>query len=224
MLFLLVGSIDMSQKKSKQDVTDTILYCSTLISDTLIRMADLSTLSLLYHPGMEERVEKMEHLYQNIVNFVDDITSTIYKPLDRFEISINQYDPIFTHLKQVAKLKAELVSLLAQDHIDMQLQTLEYFYNLNKSILECINVFGHLVHADLSSIQSFDKMKITEIEIGAHKLYRMLLQELPAEKTDWKQIFIFYLIAEKMNSIVFHCSEACKKIYAVKFATIGVEK
>jgi hypothetical protein len=213
-----------SHNKSKQDIADTILYCSTLISDTLIRMADLATLSLLYHPGMGERVDKMEHLYQNVVNFVDDITSTIYQPLDRFEISINQYDPIFMHLKQVAKLKAELVSLLAQEHIKMHLQTLEYFYNLNKAILASINVFSHLVHAIPSSIQTFDKTEITNIEIGAHKVYRMLLQELPAEKTDWKQIFLFYLVAEKMNKIIFHSCEACKKIYAVKFASIGTEK
>jgi len=213
-----------SRKKSRQDIADTILYCSTLVSDTLIRMADLITLSLLYHPGMEDRVEKMEHLYQNVVNFVDDITSTIYQPLDRFEISINQYDPIFTHLKQVAKLKAELVSLLSQEHIKMQLQTLEYFYNLNKSILESINVFSHLVHANTSSIESFNKTSITDIEISSHSIYRMLLQKLPAENTDWKQIFIFYLVAEKMNLIVFHSCEACKKIYAIKFASIGVEK
>ncbi|MHA1199437.1 MAG: hypothetical protein ACTSQF_08940 [Candidatus Heimdallarchaeaceae archaeon] len=209
-----------SEKKPKQDITETILYCSTLISDTLIRMADLTTLSLLYHPGMEDRVEKMEHLYQNVVNFVDDITSTIYQPIDSFEISINQYDPIFTHLKQVAKLMAELVSLISQEHIKMQLQTLEYFYNLNKAILECINVYSHLVHANSATIQAFDKTKITSIEIGAHQIYRMLLQELPAEKTDWKQIFIFYLVGEKMNSIVFHSCEACKKIYAVKFRTL----
>lgn len=213
-----------SEKKSKRDIAETILYCSTLVSDTLIRMADLTTLSLLYHPGMAERVDKMEQLYQNVVNFVDDITSTIYQPIDRFEISINQYDPIFSHLKQVAKLKAELISLLAQEHIKMQLQTLEYFYNLNTTILECIQVFGFLVHANLSDIEMFDKARITNIEIGAHKLYRLLLQELPSEKTDWKQIFIFHLLAEKMNSIIYHCCEACKKIYAVKFASIGLSK
>ncbi len=213
-----------SEEKPKQDIAETILYCSTLISDTLIRMADLTTLTLLYHPGIEERVEKMEHLYQNVVNFVDDITTTIYQPIDRFVISINQYDPIFTHLKHVAKLMAELISLLSQEHIKMQLQTLEYYYNLNKSILECINVFSHIIHASLSTIEAFEKSIITNIEIGAHQLYRMILQELPSEKTDWKQIFIFYLIAEKMNSIVFHCSEACKKVYAVRFATIGIKK
>ena len=214
----------MSDNTTKKDISETILYCSTLISDTLIRMADLTTLSLLFHPGMDERVEKMEHLYQNVVNFVDDITSTIYQPIDKFEISINQYDPIFTHLKQVAKRMAELISLLSQEHIKMQLQTLEYYYNLNKAILECINVFSHLVHADYNTIEAFDKQKITNIEIGAHQLYRMLLQELPNEKTDWNEIFLFYLIGEKMNSIVFHSCEACKKIYAVKFASIGLNK
>lgn len=213
-----------SEGNPKRDISETIMYCSTLVSDTLIRMVDLLTLTLLYHPGIAERVEKMENLYQNIVNFVDDITSTIYQPLDSFEVSINQYDPIFLHLKQVAKLIAELISLLSQDHIKMQLQTLEYFYNLNKNILECINVFSFLVQANSETIQSFDKSQITSIEIGAHQLYRMLLRELPTEKVDWKQIFTFYLVGEKMNSIVFHSCEACKKIFAVKYASIGTKK
>ncbi|MHA1219378.1 MAG: hypothetical protein ACTSO5_11990, partial [Candidatus Heimdallarchaeaceae archaeon] len=82
------------EKRTQKEVVDTILHCSVLVSDTLIRMADLVTLTLLYHPGIEERADKMEQLYQNVLNFIDDITTTIFQPLDKESMSINQYDPI----------------------------------------------------------------------------------------------------------------------------------
>ena len=62
------------------------------------------------------------------------------------------------------------------------------------------------------------------IELGAHKLYRMLLKDLPDESNDWKTGFVLYLIAEKMISIVFHSCEASKKIYAARYAIVGSEK
>ncbi len=212
------------EERTQKEVIDTILHCSVLVSDTLIRMADLITLTLLYHPGIEERVDKMEQLYQNVLNFIDDITSTIYQPLDKECMSINQYDPIFTNLKNVAKLMADLVALLSQEHLNMHLQTMEYFYNLNKSILECINVFIHLVHASSTDIQNFDKVIITGIEIGAHQLYRSLLKELSAENSEWQETFVLYLIGDKMSSIVFHCCEACKKMYASRLVIIGSKR
>jgi hypothetical protein len=190
----------------------------------MVRMADLVTLTLLYHPGMEERTTKMEQLYENVINFIDDITSTIYQPEDRMELSINQYDPIFTHLKNVSKLMVDLIALLSQEHMSMQLQTMEYFYNLNKSILTCINVLNQLVHAELSQIEEFDKTQITALEMGAHDLYRLLLKELPGSSNEWKQAFSLYLIGEKMSAIVFHCCEAGKKIYAARFASIGLKE
>ncbi|MCG3216468.1 MAG: hypothetical protein KAS63_07090 [Candidatus Heimdallarchaeota archaeon] len=213
-----------SNKESKRSVAETIVHCSVLVSDTLIRMADLVTLNLLYHPGMEDRADKMEHLYENVINFIDDITSTIYHPEDKLELSINQYDPIFTHLKTVSKLMVELVSLLSQDHLQMQLQTLEYFYNLNKSILDCMSIFSNLVHSSLEDIQKFQKIRITELELGAHKVYRMLLRDLPEQINNWQSSFILYLVGEKMSSIVFHCCEASKKIYAARYTIIGSEK
>ncbi len=225
MLVLLFGSSFMSgEKRTQKEVVDTILHCSVLVSDTLIRMADLVTLTLLYHPGIEERADKMEQLYQNVLNFIDDITTTIYHPLDKESMSINQYDPIFTNLKNAAKLMADLISLLSQEHINMHLQTMEYFYNLNKSILECINVFNHLVHASSSDILNFDKSRITGFEIVAHHFYRSLLKELSAENSEWQQTFILYLIGEKMSSIVFHCCEACKKMYAARLVIIGSKR
>ena len=205
-------------------VTDTILHCAVLVSDTLVRMADLVTLTLLYHPGIDDREEKMEQLYENVINFIDDITSTIYHPDEGNILSINQYDPIFSHLKIVSKSMVELISLLSQHHMQMQLQTLEYFYNLNKSILDCINIFSHLIHSNQIDIEKFDKTRITMIELGAHKLYRLLLKELPEESNDWKTGFVLYLIGEKMISIVFHSCEASKKIYAARFAIVGSEK
>ncbi len=213
-----------SDKGSIDSVTDTILHCAVLVSDTLVRMADLVTLTLLYHPGMDERAEKIEQLYENVMNFIDDITSTIYHPDEVNILSINQYDPIFSHLKIVSKSMVELISLLSQHHLQMQLQTLEYFYNLNKSILDCINTFSHLIHYTQSDIQNYDKTMITMIELGAHKLYRMLLKELPEESNDWKTGFVLYLVAEKMISIVFHCCEASKKIFAARFAILGSGK
>ena len=211
-------------KGSIDSVTDTILHCAVLVSDTLVRMADLVTLTLLYHPGMEDRADKMEHLYENVINFIDDITSTIYHPDEINVLSINQYDPVFSHLKVVSKSMVELISLLSQHHMQMQLQTLEYFYNLNKSILDCINTFSQLIHHNQSDIQNFDKTRITIIELGAHKLYRLLLKDLSEESGDWKTAFILYLIAEKMMAIVFHSCEASKKIYAARYAIVGSEK
>ena len=211
-------------KGSIKSVTDTILHCAVLVSDTLVRMADLVTLTLLYHPGIEERAEKMEQLYENVINFIDDITSTIYHPDEGNVLSINQYDPIFSHLKFVSKSMVELISLLSQHHLQMQLQTLEYFYNLNKSILDCINTFSHLIHYSQEDIQNYDKTRITMIELGAHKLYRLLLQDLPEESSDWKTGLVLYLVGEKMISIVFHSCEASKKIYAARYALLGSEK
>ena len=212
-----------SEEKTPSYLTDTILHCSILVCDTMVRMADLVTLTLLYHPGMEERTTKIEQLYENVINFIDDITSTIYQPEDRMELSINQYDPIFTHLKSVSKLMVDLIALLSQEHMTMQLQTMEYFYNLNKSILTCINILNQIVHADLSFIQTFDKTQITAIEMGAHDLYRLLLKELPGSSNEWQHAFTLYLVGEKMSAIVFHCCEAGKKIYAARFASIGLK-
>ena len=65
----------MSSDNPPSDISNTIVYCAVLVSDTMVRMADLVTLTLLYHPGMEERVEMIESLYENIVNFIDDISS-----------------------------------------------------------------------------------------------------------------------------------------------------
>jgi len=213
-----------SEDENPIAVTDTILQCSILVCDTLVRMADLVTLTLLYHPGMEERAEKMEQLYQNVINFIDDITSTIYNPEDSMELSINQYDPIFFHLKNVSKLMVDLISLLSQEHIEMNLQTMEYFYNLNKLILTCINQLNHLVHVSLSDIQNFDKTQITSLEVGAHQIYRFLLKELPGISNEWKHAFTLYLVGEKMSATVFHCCEASKKIFAARFASIGIKK
>ncbi len=211
----------MSVKEEKQkEVVDTILQCSILVSDTLIRMADLTTLTLLYHPGMSEREEKMEQLYQNVLNFIDDITTTIFQPVDKEGKSVNHYDPVFSCLKTSAKLMSDLVSLLSQEHIKMHLQTMEYFYNMNKSILECINVFSHLIHASSSDIRNFDIHRLTSIEIGAHHNYRTLISELTSESNEWKQTFVQYLVGEKMSSIVFECCEACKKILACRLTTI----
>ncbi|NPD87783.1 MAG: hypothetical protein HGN29_03620 [Asgard group archaeon] len=211
-----------SEDKSPSYLTDTILHCSILVCDTMVRMADLVTLTLLYHPGMEERTTKIEQLYENVINFIDDITSTIYQPEDRMELSINQYDPIFTHLKNVSKLMVDLIALLSQEHLTMHLQTMEYFYNLNTAILTCINVLNQLVHAELSDIQSFDRTQITALEMGAHELYRLLLKELPGSANEWQHAFTLYLVGEKMSAIVFHCCEAGKKIYAARFASIGL--
>ena len=211
-----------TEEKNPSYLTDTILHCSMLVCDTMVRMADLVTLTLLYHPGMEERASKMDQLYENVINFIDDITSTIYQPEDRMELSINQYDPIFTHLKNVSKLMVDLISLLSQEHMSMQLQTMEYFYNLNKSILTCINILNQLVHSSSSEIQMFDKSQISALELGAHDLYRLLLKELPGNSNEWRSAFSLYLIGEKMSAIVFHCCEAGKKIYAARFASIGL--
>ncbi|MCG3221043.1 MAG: hypothetical protein H7641_06645 [Candidatus Heimdallarchaeota archaeon] len=211
-----------SEEKYPSYLTDTILHCSILVCDTMVRMADLVTLTLLYHPGMEDRATKMEQLYENVINFIDDITSTIYQPEDRMELSINQYDPIFTHLKNVSKLMVDLIAILSQEHLTMQLQTMEYFYNLNKAILTCITVLNQLVHSELSDIQTFDKTQITALEMGAHELYRLLLKELPGSANEWQQAFTLHLVGEKMSAIVFHCCEAGKKIYAARFASIGL--
>ena len=190
----------------------------------MIRMADLVTLTLLYHPGMEERVEMIESMYENIVNFIDDITTTIYTPEDRYELSINQYDPIFSNLKNVSKMMVDLISQLSQPHIEMHLQVLEYLYNLNKSILAAITEFNQLVHANDNDIQFYDKKRITEIELGGHKIYRMLLKQTSEESRDWKQCFVQNFVAEKMSSIIYYTCEACKKIYAAKLASIGAPK
>lgn len=213
-----------SEEQPSSYLTDTILHCSILVCDTMVRMADLVTLTLLYHPGMEERTTKMEQLYENVINFIDDITSTIYQPEDRMELSINQYDPIFTHLKNVSKLMVDLISLLSQEHMSMHLQTMEYFYNLNKTILTCINILNQLVHAELEYIETFDKTQITALEMGAHDLYRLLLKELPSSSNEWQHAFSLYLVGEKMSAIVFHCCEAGKKIYAARFASIGLKE
>ena len=213
----------MSSKEEKSsDLTDTILHCSTLVCDTLVRMADMVTLTLLYHPGIDERNEKMKQLYENVINFIDDITSSIYQPQDSLELSINQYDPIFFHLKNVSKLMIDLIALLSQEHIEMQLQTMEYFYNMNKFILNCINILNSLVHASLQDIQFYDKTEITNVELGANELYRFLLRDLPESAKEWKNAFTLYLVGEKMSAIVFHCCEAGKKIYAARFAAIGL--
>ena len=212
------------KEESQKDVVDTILQCSVLVSDTLIRMADLITLTLLYHPGMGEREDKMEQLYQNVLNFIDDITSTIFQPVNKEGETVNHYDPIFSCLKNSAKLMTDLTSLLSQEHIKMQLQQMEYFYNMNKSILECINNFSHLIHSSSSDIRNFDIHRITSIEIGAHHNYRSLLKELTSKEEDWREAFILYLIGDKMSSIVFHCCEACKKILACRLAIIGPKK
>ncbi|MHA1667094.1 MAG: hypothetical protein ACTSUR_00445 [Candidatus Heimdallarchaeaceae archaeon] len=210
------------ESEFKTSITETILHCSILVCDTLVRMADLVTLTLLYHPGMKERTEKMQQLYENVTNFIDDITSTIYHPDDRMELSINQYDPIFSHLKNVSKLMVDLTAVLSQEHIQMHLQILEYFYNMNKSILSCINLLNHLVHTNLHDIQSFDKMTITALEVGTHNLYTLLLHDISTNSIDWRQGFVQYLVGEKMNSIVFHCCEAAKKIYALRLAAVGL--
>ena len=213
--------IYLSLDEGPSGISDTIVHCAVLVSDTLIRMSDLITLTLLYHPGMDERADMMESLYENIVNFIDDITTTIYAPEDRYELSINQYDPIFTHLKSVAKLMVDLIALLTQQHIEMHLQILEYLYNLNKSILGIITEFGFLVHASDADIQIYDKKRISDIGLGGHKIFRLLLKELGLHSRDWKQGLLQNLIAEKMSSIIFHGCEACKKIYAAKLANIG---
>ena len=194
-----------------------------LVSDTMVRIADLVTLTLLYHPGMEERAEMVEILYENIVNFIDDITTTIYAPVDRRELSINQYDPIFSNLKNVSKMMVDLVSLLSQSHIEMHLQTLEYLYNLNRSILSAITEFGYLVNASDSDIQTYDKKRITDIELGGHKIYRLILKEIGSGAKDWKQGLVQNLVSEKMSSIIYFACEACKKIYAAKIASIGTK-
>ena len=210
-----------AKEETQQQVVDNILQCSILVSDTLIRMADLITLTLLYHPGISERQEKMEQLYQNVLNFIDDITTTIFQPVDKEGKSVNHYDPVFSCLKTSAKLMSDLVSLLSQEHIKMQLQTMEHFYNMNKSMLECINVFSHLIHASISDIRNFDIHRLTSIEIGAHHNYRLLISELTSETNEWKQAFVQYLVGEKMSSIVFECCEACKKILACRLSTIN---
>jgi len=181
-------------------------------------MADLITLTLLYHPGMGEREEKMEQLYQNVLNFIDDITSTIFRPVDQEGKSVNHYDPIFSCLKNSAKLMSDLATLLSQDHIKMQLQTMEHYYNMNKSILECINVFSHLIHSNIVDIRNFDVHRLTSIEISAHHNYRSLLKDLTSENEDWHQTFVLYLVGDKMSAIVFQCCEACKKILACRLS------
>ncbi|MHA1202786.1 MAG: hypothetical protein ACTSQ4_09720 [Candidatus Heimdallarchaeaceae archaeon] len=214
----------MSSDDSPSDISNTIVYCAVLVSDTMVRMADLVTLTLLYHPGMEERVEMMESLYENIVNFIDDITTTIYTPLDRYELSINQYNPIFSNLKNVSKMMVDLISQLSQKHIEMQLQILEYLYNLNKSILGAITEFSYLVHASNDDIQAYDRKRITDIEIAGHKIYRILLKEISEGSNDWKQGFTQNVVTEKMSSIIYYTCEASKKIYAAKLANIGISK
>ncbi len=214
----------MSSDDSPSDISNTIVYCAVLVSDTMVRMADLVTLTLLYHPGMEERVEMIESMYENIVNFIDDITTTIYAPVDRYELSINQYDPIFTNLKNVSKMIVDLISQLSQRHIEMQLQTLEYLYNLNTSILGAITEFSYLVHTNNKDIQAYDRKRITNIEIGGHKIYHILLKEINESSSNWKQGFTQNVVAEKMSSIIYYTCEASKKIYAAKLANVGISK
>ncbi|MBY9000513.1 MAG: hypothetical protein KGD64_06330 [Candidatus Heimdallarchaeota archaeon] len=214
----------MTAKENPSNISNTIVHCAVLVSDTMVRIADLVTLTLLYHPGMEERLEMVETLYENIVNFIDDITTTIYTPEDRYELSINQYDPIFSNLKNVSKMMVDLLSLLSQSHIEMQLQVLEYLYNLNRSILEAITEFGYLVHANNADIQVYDRKRITDIEIGGHKIYRLLIKEIGEASRDWKQGIYQNLIAEKMSSIIYFLCESCKKIYTAKLANVGISQ
>ena len=86
------------------------------------------------------------------------------------------------------------------------------------------SILNSLVHASLSDIQFYDKTEITNVELGANELYRLLLRDLPESAKEWKNAFTLYLVGEKMSAIVFHCCEAGKKIYAARFASIGLKE
>ncbi|MCK4844600.1 MAG: hypothetical protein KAS95_02900, partial [Candidatus Heimdallarchaeota archaeon] len=113
----------MSPKKSTSEEIIIILQnCSTLVGSTLERMSELLTDSLLFHPGIEERGVLIEQLYINVINFLDDISTTVIVPTEKeCATLIPSYDYVFDHLKTVANLMVDLNTLLSHKHIEMQL-------------------------------------------------------------------------------------------------------
>jgi len=209
----------MSPKKSTSEEIIIILQnCSTLVGSTLERMSELLTNSLLFHPGIEERVVLIEQLYINVINFLDDISTTVIVPTEKEYASlVPSYDYVFDHLKIVANLMVDLNTLLSHKHIEMRLPFMDVLYALNHTVADSISLFNRIIQPDFKKIKHLDKIQLTELDISSQKLYRVMLKYMMQETQTLKDEFSLYIMANKMKEIVSHCCIACKKMYTVLF-------
>ncbi len=193
----------MRKSQKQHESSRTVFYNSLQVVEvTLEKLTQYLSDNLLYQPGFEYRARIMRQIYENIVNYLSEITKLVSHKTDNL---LTKEEQAISHLKRAVDLLCEVNILLASER-NLQLPTFEIIYSLNQLIQDTVALFVQVL---LRPTVSFLPYQINELEMGAKKLYQIALKtQIMNHMGKDTYNFRLYLIIEKMKDIVVNLCEA----------------
>ena len=193
----------MRKSQKQYESSRTVFYNSLQVVEvTLEKLTQYLSDNLLYQPGFEYRARIMRQIYENIVNYLSEITKLVSHKTDNL---LTKEEQAISHLKRAVDLLCEVNILLASER-NLQLPTFEIIYSLNQLIQDTVALFVQVL---LRPTVSFLPYQINELEMGAKKLYQIALKtQIMNHMGKDTYNFRLYLIIEKMKDIVVNLCEA----------------
>lgn len=189
-------------KKARSKSISMFYNCLQIVYVTLERFALFLSDNILYQPGFDDRLRISRQLYENIISYVDEI-STLVTAKDQF--CITKEEQALFHLIQATDLLYETNVILSVER-NIKLQVFELIYSLNQLIQDSISLFAQIFSEPRGD---FFHYQIREMAFGAKKLYQSIFKE-DVSKEIFSNInnFRFYIIIQKMQDIVVHICRA----------------
>ncbi|MHA1684861.1 MAG: hypothetical protein ACTSYD_00485 [Candidatus Heimdallarchaeaceae archaeon] len=189
-------------QKQRSNSKSTFYNSLQVVEVTIEKLAQYLSDNLLYQPGFEYRNKVMRQIYENIVNYLDEIRRLAAHKTNRLWTKEEQ---AISHFKTVVDLLCEVNILLSSER-NLQLPIFEIIYSLNQLIQDSVALFVQVLSRPTVSFLPY---QINELEMGAKKLYQVALKDQIMDQIG-KDTYNFriYLIIDKMKNIVVNLCEA----------------